>query len=131
MRQKFFLNLIVCSLLAACLPFEVMHLRAETADAVMEAIRASDPTADFADAFTLSCTVSEGNFCDIVLPQLAQTALARPLSQQVNQDVGPKYVEHSTRNTVQIRCEQPATGLTRQWKCEIDRGGGWQTLPVP
>jgi len=128
MRRKFFLGLIGCSLLAACLPFEVMHLNAETADAVMEAIRASAPTAEFPDAFELVCTVSEGDSCDV---KGLQPGLSRDLSRQIIDEVGPKYVEHSAQNAVQIRCEQPATGLTRQWKCKIDRGGGWQTLPVP
>ena len=131
MRQKFLLSLIAGSLLAACLPFEVMHLRAETADAVLEAIRASDPTAGSAEAFTLSCTVSEGDFCDVVEPQLAQTALSHDLSKQVIGDVGPKYVEHSDHTTAQIRCTRRSEGLTLKWNCEINRGGGWKPLPVP
>lgn len=131
MRPKFLLGLIVCSLLAACLPFEVMHLRAETADVVLEAIRASDPTADFADTFKLSCTVSEGDFCDVIEPQLTQTTLSRELSKQVISDVGPKYVEHSDHTTAQIRCTRHSEGLTLRWNCEINRGGGWKPLPVP
>jgi hypothetical protein len=105
-----------------------MHLSSDSANAVMNYIRASDPTATFDDAFTLSCTVTEGNFCDVAG---LQAELPRDLSRQIMEEVGPKYVEHSTHNTVQIRCEQRSEGLTRKWKCEIDRGSGWQPLPVP
>ncbi|CAG0926413.1 hypothetical protein TFLX_00066 [Thermoflexales bacterium] len=128
MNKSSALILSVSVLLSGCLTAEVMHLSSGSADSVMNYIRDSDPTATFPDAFTLSCTVTEGNFCDVTdLP----AELPRDLSKQVIQEVGPKYVEHSKNNTVQIRCAQRSAGLLRTWNCEIDRGGGWQSLPVP
>ncbi|HSD83818.1 MAG TPA: hypothetical protein VLG46_08170 [Anaerolineae bacterium] len=131
MDKRVALILVMNVILGGCWAADVTHFSGDSANAVMKYVRESDPTATFADAFTLACTVSEGSFCDVEEPAVAQAALSRDLSKQIIKDLDPKSVEHAQYNTVYIHCEQRTEGPLRKWKCEIDGGGGWQSLPVP
>ena len=94
------------------------------------------------ETVALFCHVSEGRRCYFLA--LGETAprrydpmletperrLERDLAMRVTREIGVAFITHSLGKTVAMRCTRRAADADRSTACEIDRGGGWQPLPV-
>ena len=90
----------------------------------------------------LYCHVVEGAWCYFLAygetaPRRYDPALRTPerrlerdLAMRVTREIGVKFIDHSLGNTVAVRCTRRAADADQSTACEIDRGGGWQPLPV-
>jgi len=90
---------------------------------------------------TLYCGVTEGIHCFYLEhataesydgtwnPDIdnAQSQISRDVAREIFNSGGWKFVEHSQNNAVKVRCQQSTEELMT---CEVDRGGGWQPLPI-
>ena len=122
---------ILATSLLACVRLPVgIHLSEETADAVMQYIRASDPSADFAEEWTISCWALKGVYCKVVEPKIAEPDLGELTSSIVN-EIGSQYIEHAVNNNVTIHCAMFYGDLgDRWWECDINGGSDWEDLSV-
>ncbi len=98
---------------------------------------------DGSETIDLFCHVVEGTWCYFVPqgqiepydglydPQIEDEArrITSGVAEQLTQELGVETIAQSRNNGAKLRCARPEDALS-QMTCRIDRGGGWQELPI-
>lgn len=98
---------------------------------------------DGSETIDLFCHVVEGTWCYFVPqgqiepydglydPQIEDEArrVTSDVAEQLTKELGVETIAQSRNNGVKLRCARPEDALS-QMTCRIDRGGGWQELPI-
>lgn len=124
-------------------PFGKMHVTPSTIGRLFDDGIAFVHKRDGQESFNMYCHIVEGSWCYFVEhekierydgrydPTIENKAhqIDREFARQIIDELGPKFLEYSTNNGVKVRCSR-SVKTQQTYSCNVDRGGGWEPLPV-